>query len=756
MGLTQLMAQLGGYSGQIARPFVWTTIWGISWYVTMYVTRVFYPLPDWAFYPISFIVPTAILVGWWFPRMGSPIIRFRDRLWYLLAIGIYVLGLVLFIRSSLNANWIAFALFGPGLYCFALDAAFIRWFNPRTTLAGAYQAHFAALAEVQSLVLPKGPSQSDVLSLFLATMEVDVKLRGLARLNFFRSGLFRRVKPEPPFEEHLLGVVSGQGGRRELGHMLVVGPNRSGKGLHLTTNLLQWPSSVIVNDIKGELYRLTGAYRSRFSKVILLDPDGFGSRYDPFADLAWRVDPSDPNNPNARVINEQALMTAAELIVQSQSDGPNAYFGQRAAAGLSAAIHAALLEAQPVVPFLAGLVESGDIGTFARGLARFTEPAIRRNLGVFLGRSPESLSEATIANDKALSGAWTTLLTRLRPFLSDGVRRMTSGTDFSARDLQCEPITVYLRFREADRALRPVYQLISLALLNTVLLQADTALEVPHDLPQAGETQAGMTQTGMAQPEGQPTRQPTLPLLVALDEAGVTPIPELPRLVSTAAGRGVSLMIYVQSLSQLEGDPETGTGYGRSGAETIIGNCQTKLFYRPEDLRTAQYLERSLGKMSFDDWSSSSSVSSSPEGGDSQTSGVSVRSSNRELVTVDELRGMHPEKVIVLASELPPVLAVRLKPQGFLWAEAEMAVAPLPAPLIKLEGEVGFQGQVSLEGQAKEAVNSVAELPVETPAELPAELPIDSASTPQPEPVTNPVSNNASGKRTNVTYYEID
>ena len=37
--------------------------------------------------------------------MGSPIIRFRDRLWYLLAIGLYMLGLVLFIRSSLNANW---------------------------------------------------------------------------------------------------------------------------------------------------------------------------------------------------------------------------------------------------------------------------------------------------------------------------------------------------------------------------------------------------------------------------------------------------------------------------------------------------------------------------------------------------------------------------------------------------------------------------------------------------------------------------
>jgi hypothetical protein len=41
--------------------------------------------------------------------------------------------------------------------------------------------------------------------------------------------------------------------RQELGNLLVVAPTRGGKGLLATSQLLTWPHSVVVNDIKGEL-----------------------------------------------------------------------------------------------------------------------------------------------------------------------------------------------------------------------------------------------------------------------------------------------------------------------------------------------------------------------------------------------------------------------------------------------------------------------------------------------------------------------
>jgi type IV secretion system protein VirD4 len=69
--------------------------------------------------------------------------------------------------------------------------------------------------------------------------------------------------------------------RRELGNMLVVAPPRSGKSLLAISQLLTWPHSVIVNDVKGELYEATAGYRKTFSDVCVIDFQGYGNCYDP-------------------------------------------------------------------------------------------------------------------------------------------------------------------------------------------------------------------------------------------------------------------------------------------------------------------------------------------------------------------------------------------------------------------------------------------------------------------------------------------
>lgn len=45
------------------------------------------------------------------------------------------------------------------------------------------------------------------------------------------------------------------------GHALIVGPTRSGKGLHLTETLLRWPGAAIVVDPKAEQFARTAGYR---------------------------------------------------------------------------------------------------------------------------------------------------------------------------------------------------------------------------------------------------------------------------------------------------------------------------------------------------------------------------------------------------------------------------------------------------------------------------------------------------------------
>src|SRR5512135_2205519 len=69
--------------------------------------------------------------------------------------------------------------------------------------------------------------------------------------------------------------------RRELGNLLVVAPTRGGKGLLAVSQLLAWPHSVVVNDIKGELFTQTAGFRSTLGKVYVIDPTGAGNRYDP-------------------------------------------------------------------------------------------------------------------------------------------------------------------------------------------------------------------------------------------------------------------------------------------------------------------------------------------------------------------------------------------------------------------------------------------------------------------------------------------
>jgi type IV secretory pathway TraG/TraD family ATPase VirD4 len=69
--------------------------------------------------------------------------------------------------------------------------------------------------------------------------------------------------------------------RRELGNVLVVAPTRGGKGLLATSQLLTWPHSVIVNDIKGDLFTQTAGYQATLGKVYVIDPTGSGNRYDP-------------------------------------------------------------------------------------------------------------------------------------------------------------------------------------------------------------------------------------------------------------------------------------------------------------------------------------------------------------------------------------------------------------------------------------------------------------------------------------------
>jgi type IV secretion system protein VirD4 len=417
----------------------------------------------------------------------------------------------------------------------------------------------------------------------------------------------------------LVGVRPGLEGRREMGHFLVCGPSRSGKSLHLISNLLVWQGSAVALDIKGELFRLTAGIRGEMGDdVFALDPHGRGSRYDPFRELFH---------------SPEALRSAVELVMETDK-GRDPVFAQRGASALYAALLGAKIEGAPALAYVRELTAEGPMA-FVERLSRLDDAEVRRSLIDFLGRKPEETSAETFSVDRFLSSTWSTMTARLQPVLSDGILRMTGGSDFEAADLVRRPSTLYLIFHEGElNYTRKILQVVMLSLVTGLIRHGDL----------------------------DPNRE-GVPLLLALDEAGRTPIPRLDDMVSTIGGRGMSALVYVQDLGQLE------AAYGRDEAQTIRGNCHNQVYYRPSDHDTATHVSRLCGQTSVED------VRVSGTFGEERSYGQRPR----ELITPDEVRQMAHEHVIVFAGRKPPMMAHRLEWFN-LYQDAQERVANTPPP----------------------------------------------------------------------------
>jgi type IV secretory pathway TraG/TraD family ATPase VirD4 len=239
--------------------------------------------------------------------------------------------------------------------------------------------------------------------------------------------------------------------RRELGNLLVVAPTRGGKGILAVSQLLTWPHSVVVNDIKGDLFTQTAGYRSELGPVFVIDPTGIGNRYDPLAGKR----------------TEDELFSAATQLLFRPDEGEGAIFAQRGAVMLTQILLAAGLEGVSALPYVRKLVRMG-FPSCARYLAALSPDLATQ----FLDLEYNELN----LNDRFLLSAWGTLSTRMRSVLLENVVRCFAGSDFTAEQIMCseQPITVYLRWKEQDLlALAPLVRLIWGSLIDELITTYD-------------------------------------------------------------------------------------------------------------------------------------------------------------------------------------------------------------------------------------------------------------------------------------------
>jgi type IV secretory pathway TraG/TraD family ATPase VirD4 len=169
-------------------------------------------------------------------------------------------------------------------------------------------------------------------------------------------------------------------------------------------------------------------------------------------------------------------------------------------------------------------------------------------------------------DDRFLLSAWGTLTTRLHPLLTETVIRSLAHSDFTPEEIitSNRPVTVYMRWREQDLlALSPLVRLLWGSLIDELVAIYDS---------RAGSG--------------------CQPVMLLIDEGGRTAIPSLADHATTVVGRGISIWLAVQSLSQLD------VVYGEARAQVLKYHMESQLYYRPTDIVTAEYIERRCGRRS--------------------------------------------------------------------------------------------------------------------------------------------------------------
>lgn len=338
------------------------------------------------------------------------------------------------------------------------------------------------------------------------------------------------------------------------GHMLTIGPTRSGKSRRLLIpNLLyETGRSALVVDMKGELAAITAPHRAaKGGRIVALDP--FGVLVGRGVNIeSIGFNPMVQLDPTSDAFVDDA-MTLAEALVQVTPEMKDPYWAESAQ------------------DFVAGLImlvrcvrgNKANLGQVreetSRGptdMAKIATQAIKSNIHPAVTRKLQKFTNAT-ADNKELSSIMSSAQTQTRFLDSPGiVRNLTDGgIDFGI--LKTSATTVYL-------VLPPERLLTHAKWLRLVISSAMTAMQRTLKV------------------KGRPD------VLFMLDE-----FPQLGRMqsietaVSLNAGYGVKVWAAVQHLGQIKDQ------YGDNWETFLSAGCVTA--FAPRDVFTRDHLTRLIG-----------------------------------------------------------------------------------------------------------------------------------------------------------------
>lgn len=415
------------------------------------------------------------------------------------------------------------------------------------------------------------------------------------------------------------GIVIGQARGRPLvfdgpEHVLLHAPTRTGKGVGVVIpNLLTWPGSVVVLDVKQENWTATAGYRARSGQTVWrfdpLDPRGRTARYNPLGHI-------DRRNPVETLDELQKI--AVMLFPAPEHADP--FWNEAARTGFIGV--GAYVAETPELPFTLGeIFRQLTGGDPRRRLPALVEAraADGRPLSAWCAAA---LLDFATAGENTFASIKQTITARMGLWLNPRVDAATAASDFDLRTLRRQPSSIYLGV-SPDNVARcaPLYSLFfqQMVDLNT------------RRLPDRS-----------AEP---------LDVLILLDEfarlghAGV-----LARAFAYVAGYGLRLLPVLQSPAQLRAI------YGPDVAEEIMSNCAVEVAFAPKELKTARDLSERLGAYTY-----AALSRSRPALPASGRRSITLSDQKRPLMLPQELMQMNADALIVMKAGMPPILGRKLR-----------------------------------------------------------------------------------------------
>ncbi|WFU05899.1 type IV secretory system conjugative DNA transfer family protein (plasmid) [Rhizobium sp. CB3171] len=410
------------------------------------------------------------------------------------------------------------------------------------------------------------------------------------------------------------GLVFGRIGRSILRrnddrHHLIIGPTRSGKGVgYVIPNALMFCGSMIVTDLKGEIFELTAGYRkARGHQVFLFSP---GSQ------KTHRWNPLDfvRTDRGSRTIDIQNI---AAILIPETVGSENAVW-QGTAQQIIAGVISYVLES----PHYRNRRNLGEVNNvFNAGIdLQVLMKLIKENEPDLSRFTMDSFNAYISLNERAARSGLLDIQKALAPFRNERVTAATAITDMDLASLQRRPVTIYLAPNITDMTiLRP--------LLTLFVQQVMDLLTREHN-PAA------------------------VPVYFLLDEfRQLKKMDEILNKLPYVAGYNIKMAFIIQDLKNLD------EIYGETARHSLLGNCGLQLILGANDQATAEYASRALGKRTIRYQSESRTLEL--VGLPRRTKVEQIR--ERDLMMPQEVRQMPEDRMILLIEGQRPIFGNKLR-----------------------------------------------------------------------------------------------